>query len=675
MERVPAAPTYRPEIDGLRAVAVMMVLFHHAGFSWASGGFVGVDIFFVLSGHVIATLAFEALAQGRFSIAQFYERRARRIMPALIVMTATLVAPAYWLMLPNQLIAFARNMAATLMLTSNIRYWRQGSYFSERSELNPLQHSWTLAVEGQFYLLFPLLIPMLRRLGVRPTVLVLTGAMIFSLALSEWASHWHPAANFYLAPSRAWELIAGVLSALAARHGLRIRHAAAAWVALPLLTLPMFIYDGATPFPGLATVPIVVGTVLILLGEPQKTPVGKALTTRPLVTTGLMSYSLYLWHQPLFAFYRLHNSIDIPALTGCILILLVFPIAYLSWRFLERPLRRPNGPLASRRTLLCLLGLSIGTLILIGQVIVAERGFRERMPPAVLRVLHASFGSKAGCLNKLGADAIARGERCFIGAKEGEPSVAVIGDSHATSIADDLSEDLRTRGVRGMIFTWSWCPPLAGLEADLTARRKCTAARDEALRRIASDRRVTTVLFYAEWANYTTGYTQASGDPATVFRFDSGGRVEDNPAEFAKAARATFETLVRSGKRLVIIRSTPEFTFRVPMSAARLLLKKVESPSTLDLPLSAYRDRSGQAMHLLDAAARGLDIEFVDPIPVLCPARRCPVLDERGEALYFDHNHLSRTGVRLILPLIGPLLADTRPKPKISGAAPRTISR
>lgn len=137
MDRNPVAPTYRPEIDGLRAVAVMMVLFHHAGFPWASGGFVGVDIFFVLSGHVIATLALEALAQGRFSIAQFYERRARRIMPALIVMTATLVAPAYWLMLPNQLIAFARNMAATLMLTSNIRYWRQGSYFSERSELNP----------------------------------------------------------------------------------------------------------------------------------------------------------------------------------------------------------------------------------------------------------------------------------------------------------------------------------------------------------------------------------------------------------------------------------------------------------------------------------------------------------------------------------------------------------
>lgn len=675
MERVPAVPTYRPEIDGLRAVAVMMVLFHHAGFSWASGGFVGVDIFFVLSGHVIATLAFEALAQGRFSIVEFYERRARRIMPALIVMTATLVTPAHWLMLPNQLTAFARNMTATLMLTSNIRYWRQGSYFSERSELNPLQHSWTLAVEGQFYLLFPLLIPMLRRLGVRPMTFVLAGTMIVSFALSEWASHWHPAANFYLAPSRAWELIVGIMSALAARHGLRIGNRAAAWAALPLLFFPVFFYDGATRFPGFATVPVVLGTVLILLGETQATPVGKVLATRPLVLTGLMSYSLYLWHQPLFAFYRLYGSIEIPALTRCILILLVFPIAYLSWRFVERPLRRPTGPLADRRALLCLLGLGIGTLLLIGRVIILEQGFNERMPPAVLRVLSASFGSKAGCLNKLSADAIARGERCFIGAAEGEPSVAVIGDSHATSIADDLSEDLRARGVRGMIFTWSWCPPLAGLEADLTARRKCTAARDEAVRRIASDSRVKTVLFYAEWANYTTGYTQASGDPATAFRFDSGGRVEDNPAEFAKAARATFETLARSGKRLVIVRSTPEFTFRVPTRAARLLLRKVESPSTLDLPLSAYRDRSGQAMHLLDAAAQGLDIAFVDPIPALCPAGRCPVLNERGEALYFDHNHLSRTGVRLILPLIGPLLADTRPRPEISGAAPRTISR
>lgn len=675
MKRISVAPTYRPEIDGLRAVAVLMVLFHHAGFSWASGGFVGVDIFFVLSGHVIATLAFEALAQGRFSIAQFYERRARRIMPALIVMTATLVAPAYWLMLPNQLTAFARNMAATLMLTSNIRYWRQGSYFSERSELNPLQHSWTLAVEGQFYLLFPLLIPMLRRLGVRPMVLILTGAMLVSLALSEWASHWHPSANFYLAPSRAWELIAGILSAVAARHGLRIQHATAAWAALPLLSLPMVFYDGATRFPGLATVPVVLGTVLILLGETRATPVGKALTAKPLVLTGQMSYSLYLWHQPLFAFYRLNSSIEISSLTGCILILLVFPIAYLSWRFIERPLRQPTGLLASRRALLCLLGLGIGALMLIGQVIVAERGFRERMPPAVLRVLRASFGSKAGCLNKLSADAIARGERCFIGAIEGEPSVAVIGDSHATSIADDLSVDLRARGVRGMIFTWSWCPPLTGLEADLPARRKCTAARDEALRQIASDSRVTTVLFYAEWANYTTGYTQASGDPATVFRFDSGGRVEDNPAEFGKAARATFEMLVRSGKRLVIVRSTPEFTFRVPVRAARLLLQKVESPSTLDLPLSAYRHRSGQAMHLLDAAASGLDIAFVDPIPVLCPAGRCPVLDGRGEALYFDHNHLSRTGARLILPLIAPLLADTGSGKEIRGAAPCTISR
>jgi len=650
------SPRYRPEIDGLRAVAVMMVMFHHADFAWASGGFIGVDIFFVLSGHVITVLALDAMEAGRFSIIDFYERRARRIMPALIVMCASLLAPAYWLMLPGQLIAFGRNLVATLLLYSNVSYWKAANYFSERAELNPLLHSWTLAVEGQFYLLFPLIVPTLRRLGLRPMVLILATALLASLAASEWAAHSHPAANFYLAPSRAWELIAGILSALAHRHGLRIARPAAAWIALPLLILPLLIYDAGTPFPGLATVPVVLGTILLLRGEIRETAVGRLLATRPLVLTGLMSYSLYLWHQPLFAFYRLHRGGEISTAAGCILILLVFPIAYLSWRFVERPARRPDGPLATRTALLLFLAVSIGSSVAVAHWIKVERGLLQRMPAPVIRVLDARFGGRRGCLNRLSAEAIAAGERCFIGAEQGRPTLAIIGDSHAASIADDLSDALRARGIRATIFTWSWCPPLAGLDGDLAARRKCIAARDAALEQIAADKHIRTVLFYAEWANYTTGYTQASYDPPTAFQFDGGGRIADNPVQFARAARATFTALNRSGKRLIVVRSTPEFTFRIPERAARLLLNRSGRLSTLDLPIVDYHRRSGEAMRLLDQAAEGMDVRFVDPIPALCPAGRCPVLDGRGEALYTDHNHLSRRGVLRIVPLLIPLI-------------------
>lgn len=655
------SPRYRPEIDGMRAVAVMMVVFHHADFAWASGGFIGVDIFFVLSGHVITVLALDAMETGRFSIVDFYERRARRIMPALIVMCASLLAPAYWLMLPGQLIAFGRNLVATLLLYSNVSYWRAANYFSERAELNPLLHSWTLAVEGQFYLLFPLVIPMLRRLGLRPMILILATALLASLALSQWAAHSHPSANFYLAPSRAWELIAGILSAIAHRHGRRIARPAASWIALPLLILPMLIYDAGTPFPGFATVPVVLGTILLLQGEVRETAVGRLLAMRPLVLTGLMSYSLYLWHQPLFAFYRLYRGGEISTAAGWILIVLVFPIAYLSWRFVEGPARRPDGPLAARTALLLFLAGSIGSSVVVAHWIKVERGLPQRIPASVIRVLDARFGGRNGCLNRLSAEAIAAGERCFIGAEQGRPTLAIIGDSHATSIADDLSDALRDRGIRAKIFTWSWCPPLARLDGDLPARRKCIAARDEALEQIAADSHIRTVLFYAEWANYTTGYTQASYDPPTAFHFDGGGRVSDNPAQFARAARATFTALERSGKRVIVIRSTPEFTFRVPERAARLLLNRSAKLATLDLPLVAYHQRSGDAMRRLDQAAKGIDVRFVDPIPTLCTAGRCPVVNGQGEALYTDHNHLSRRGAQRIVPLLVPLIeAPTR---------------
>lgn len=336
---------YRREIDGLRALAVVPVILFHAGVGSFSGGFVGVDMFFVISGYLITTILLAELTLGKFSIVNFYERRARRILPALFLTTLVGLPLAWFTLLPFEIRDYAQSLVAVSVFASNILFWQKSGYFDSAAEFKPLLHTWSLAVEEQYYVLFPLLLMVLWPLGRRAIVAVLAVAFVASLAAAQWAAHAAPTAAFYLLPTRGWELLLGAFAALYLGHADPARFdrrlcEVAGWSGLGLIAYAIFAFDKTTPFPGLYALLPTVGTVLIIVYARADNAVGQWIGNRYCVGIGLISYSAYLWHQPLFAFAR-HATVAAPG--GPLLLLLAalaLVLAYLSWRYVEAPWRQ-----------------------------------------------------------------------------------------------------------------------------------------------------------------------------------------------------------------------------------------------------------------------------------------------------------------------------------------------
>ena len=339
---------YRQEIDGLRAIAVIPVILFHAGFEYFSGGFVGVDVFFVISGYLITTIILSEKEQGTFSILNFYDRRARRILPALfLVMLVSLPFAWFWL-LPSDMKDFSESLIAVSTFSSNILFWQETGYWGVDNELKPLLHTWSLAVEEQYYLLFPLFLMLVWRCGKNGILVWFIFLAALSLALSQWGAYNHPTANFFLLPTRAWELAIGASIAcffLFKRQATQIilshklTNEVLGFIGLFMICYSVLVFNEATPFPSLYALYPTIGTGLIIFFSSKNTLVGKLLGSKILVAIGLISYSAYLWHQPLFAFAR-HRSLTEPsALLFISLSLLTFLLAYLSWQYIEKPFR------------------------------------------------------------------------------------------------------------------------------------------------------------------------------------------------------------------------------------------------------------------------------------------------------------------------------------------------
>ena len=331
---------YRADIDGLRAVAVIPVVLFHAGVPGFGGGFVGVDIFFVISGFLITSIIASEIDTGRFSIARFYQRRIRRIFPALIVVMAFSILAGFLLLTPGDLLTLGESVIATSLFVSNIFFWQHASYFAAPLHENPLLHTWSLSIEEQFYLFYPLFLYVISRLW-RPgrNILVLLGCLA-SFGLCAVLVYYKQSAAFYLGPTRAWELLVGGLIALGAipraRSPLTANGTAVA--GLVLIGLSVFFYSATTRFPGLTALPPVLGAALIIWGgQHQNTIVHRLLSTDPFTLVGKASYSLYLWHFPLFAFSSYVKVKELGAVPIVALCALSFLLSLVSLYFVERP--------------------------------------------------------------------------------------------------------------------------------------------------------------------------------------------------------------------------------------------------------------------------------------------------------------------------------------------------
>ena len=339
---------YRAEIDGLRALAVVPVILFHAGFELFSGGFVGVDVFFVISGYLITTILIEDLENKRFSIVSFYERRARRILPALYFVLLISSVVSTILMSPQQLKDYGQSLIATITFSSNIYFFLKADYWAQSSEFLPLLHTWSLAVEEQFYLFFPIFLSLVWCFGRNKTFWIIVVAALISLLLSEWGWRNQTIANFYLSPTRAWELLIGSITAFVAKKNGVQKDNLLASIGISAIVFSIFAYNESIPFPSVYALLPVLGVVLLILYADEKTYVAKVLSANAVVGIGLISYSAYLWHQPLLAFARIHqNSVEIELTAKFIIVGVTLLLAALSFNYIERPFRT-KGKVSAR---------------------------------------------------------------------------------------------------------------------------------------------------------------------------------------------------------------------------------------------------------------------------------------------------------------------------------------
>ena len=359
---------YRSEIDGIRALAVLPVILFHAGFEWFSGGFIGVDVFFVISGYLITMIIISEMAEGKFSIVNFYDRRARRILPALFFVVIASFPLFYFSYYGNYFTEYVKSIAATATFTSNFFFWQHSDYFSLGSEIQPLLHTWSLAVEEQYYILFPVFLMLTWRLGVKWVLILLSIVFVVSLGVAHWGAYKSPNAAFYLLPTRGWELLVGVFAAFYLKYNSHIKSHTTNQV-LSLLGFSMIIFsiiafDGTTPFPSLYTLIPTIGTGLLIFSANPHTFVHSLLSSKILVGIGLVSYSAYLWHQPLLAALTFAMPFENNYSYKILVIAITFFLAFFSYKFIEAPFR--NKHKISKRNIFLFAFIGSITLTLIG---------------------------------------------------------------------------------------------------------------------------------------------------------------------------------------------------------------------------------------------------------------------------------------------------------------------
>lgn len=472
---------YRPEIDGLRALAVLPVIFFHAGFSFFSGGYVGVDVFFVISGYLITTIILTEKEAGRFSFLNFYERRARRILPALTFVILVSVFFAYYIMKPTDLIEFSQSLIAVSLFSSNILFWLKTGYFMTMAELKPLLHTWSLAIEEQYYILFPLFIIFTQRFKKRTVLALLSAIGLASLALAQWRAVDHPGSTFYLLPTRLWEILIGSFVAyfLFYSSWLRSKYLALpTWfyqtlslVGLMLIVGSIGFFDDKTPFPSVYTLFPTFGTALVILFAYDQTYVKKILSTNVFVGIGLISYSAYLWHQPIFAFARLMSYKTPSNLQMFFLGIFSLLLAYMTWKYIESPFRDKNR--FSRENIFRFSVFSLILIIGTGAVGYLNKGFGNRMAQNKMSyaeldsITQPNFGLSKTCdyvsLNLL--------EECQT---SNDPEILVWGDSYAMHLVPGILASQPSAKIIQM--TKSVCGPVIDM-AVITAKYPETWAK------------------------------------------------------------------------------------------------------------------------------------------------------------------------------------------------------
>lgn len=651
--------TYRPDVDGLRAVAIIPVLFYHAGFKAFSGGFVGVDVFFVVSGFLITSLILPEMIDGKFSILNFYERRIRRIFPALFTVMFVTLGVSSLLMWPLAFKDFGHSLIAATIFASNIFFSTKFGYFDATAESRPLLHTWSLAVEEQFYIFFPIYLLIISRWFPRALKPLTAIIAISSFGLSVYQVANAPMLAFYLAPTRIWELLLGAMLAMKMfppLSSLKLRTALAA-IGLGLIVLAVGLLTHHSPFPGVNALLPCVGTFLIIYaGAGQPNPVSRFLSARWLVFAGLISYSLYLWHWPLIVFAEVYLMRDINSLEAWAIIALSVAVAVLSWKFVEQPFRTRRFA-ANRRSLFALAGAAMFAALFFGWGLEYTQGLPRRMTKEARKFALIS----EDCHDRRIKCAVIKPEEvqfdrlCALGTVEAsKPDFVLWGDSHGEFVADTVSQAATATNRSGLQITSEGCPPILGVTRPDRNYRHCSAFTEAAFK-VVSDPRIRQVILSARWPMWNEG---------TRYGFENGGAIILNDAEATTSQTANREVLRRGlirtldalmglGKRVSIIGPIPEIGWDVPTVSALESWhnRKIHSAPTL----SQFQARNQNVLQLLRELQPVYGFDLIYPHEVLCNQEICQAAID-AKPVYCDDDHLSSFGRSLLVPTVRQLL-------------------
>lgn len=655
---------YRAEIDGLRALAVVPVILFHAGLNLFSGGFVGVDVFFVISGYLITTIIINELDQGKFSVVNFYERRARRILPALFfVILVTL--PFAWLWLtPRDMKDFAQSLAAVATFSSNILFLIESGYFDTSAELKPLLHTWSLAVEEQYYIFFPLLLMFTWRFGRRWTLAILAVIFMVSFSIGQWAAYNQPTAAFYLLPTRGWELLVGAFVAFYLQKRDYIQshnlNQAASLLGLSLVTYAVFAFDKRTPFPTFYTLIPTIGTALIIFSAVKGTIVNTLLGTKFMVGIGLISYSAYLWHQPIFALTK-HRSLHEPSVTLLIALgLLSLVLAYFSWKYVEAPFR--NKVKYNRKTIFLYSGVGLSLLIGLGVFIHLKNGVLHDYDAVTKKMLMPELGftdKQKGC-HREGNRYAPVASSCVLG-DDKQIVGALIGDSHGYAVSAAVEAEAAKQNIGLYQMTFNGCPTAGSVyRVDFNADNKCAEFNAEVEQFIINNKDIQNVVIVSRWTQFLlgTGFDNGEGGvektKALIDNISNGTRERNTELirqeKLKKKAIDSINAYLEAGKKVVLVYPIPEVGWPVPEYIAKQTLFG-EKDFVTSTSYALFKERNKIAFETLDAIPNHENLTRVYPDEILCNTYqkdRCVfVLD--GEPLYFDDNHLSKTGAGLIV--------------------------
>jgi peptidoglycan/LPS O-acetylase OafA/YrhL len=627
---------YRPEIDGLRAVAVAPVVLHHAGFPAFSGGYVGVDIFFVISGFLISQLILDDIKSGQFSFASFYERRARRILPALMCMVLVCFLFAWAYLNPHELKDFGESVISVVLFYSNLHFLSETDYFATDAALKPLLHTWSLSVEEQFYLVYPVLLLALLRKSMAFAWKVLFVISLISLLSAEIAWRYAPDANYFLYPTRAWELGIGCLVALNFAELQRVgdKHAKTiSYLGILMIALSIVVFDDSTPFPSLYALLPVFGTAFVILFATEKTALGGLLANRWLVGLGLISYSFYLWHQPVFAFAKLRFGFEpgTAAFAGLIAIALV--LAIVSWRYVERPFRDRSK---FSRTSVFKFSLFAGaSLICCAVALVASVKFgflNSALSADLANRLRPNFGISQRCDYRGPFKDL---EECKT-AKNA--TLALWGDSYAMQLFGGLAEALP--GTNIVQITRSSCASIVGVAVkspSITGARsaECNSFNAQAIQYLISNKAITDVVLASRYDVFLT-------DDA-LFLDSNGNQVRDNGIVM-KQLLATIDSLTSAGKRVTVVSSAP----RTGVDLGRCLARSIRFDGDItscnfgfESYISIEKDLYKERVFLEKIIAENISLIMLEDY--ICDKSIC-YASQGNTMIYKDYGHLSIEG-------------------------------